>query len=441
MVRIAFIGAGSVTFTKNLLTDIFKFPELHGATVSLHDIDPERLETAGMMARWTSEQLGAGAKVEEHHDRRKALESANFVINMVQIGMHEASLLDFEIPKKYGLKQTIADTLGIGGIFRGLRTIPFMLDLGEDMRELCPEAVLLNYTNPMSMLVWAFYKAFPDMKVVGLCHSVPYTAHEISSYIGVPYEKLLFECSGINHIAWMTRLEVDGEDAYPLLFRAMENPDIYVRDRVRFELMRHLGYFVTESSEHNAEYTPYFIKDEALIEKLGIPIDEYIRRSEDNLKEYEWTRRKLLAGETFPLERSVEYGSLIIHSMTTGEPRLIYGNVRNDHLIDNLPEGSCVEVTLAVDGATLRPCHVGTLPPQLAGMCLPHIAVQELTVRAALEGNRDHVYHAAMLDRHAPSVLSLDEIHSLVDDLIDAHGDVLPEEIWSAARLRTDHTR
>jgi alpha-galactosidase len=432
MTRIAFIGAGSVEFTKNLLTDIFEFPELRGATVALHDIDPERLETAGMMARWTSDQLEAGAQVEEHLDRRAALEGADFVVNMVQIGMHEATLLDFEIPRKYGLKQTIADSMGIGGIFRGLRTIPFVLDLARDMRELCPRALLLNYTNPMSMLMEALYTAHPEVRSVGLCHSVPYTAREIASYIGVSHEELLFECAGINHIAWMTRLEVDGEDAYPRLFEAMEDPTVYVRDKVRFELMRQFGYFVTESSEHNAEYTPYFLRDDGLIERFDVPVDEYIRRSERNLDRYAETRRKLLAGGTFPLQRSVEYGSLIIHSMVTGRSRTIYGNVENTALIGNLPDGCCVEVPVLVDETGLRPCHVGDLPPQLAATCAPHTAVQNLTVRAALEGKREHVYHAAMLDRHASSVLSLDEIAALVDELIEAHGDALPEGVRSS---------
>ena len=427
--KIAFIGAGSVVFTKSLMTDTLSFPELHGITIALHDIDQERLETAGMMARWTSEQLGAGAKVEEHLDRRGALEGADFVVNMVQIGMHESTLIDFEIPKKYGLKQTIADSMGIGGIFRGLRTIPFVLDLAGEMVELCPKALLLNYTNPMSILMEALYTARPEIKSVGLCHSVPYTAREISSYIGVEHEDLLFECAGINHIAWMTRLEVDGEDAYPRLFEAMEDPDVYARDKVRFELMRRFGYFVTESSEHNAEYVPYILKDDDLIERYDVPVDEYIRRSEENLVQYGETRRKLLAGEDFPLDRSVEYGSLIIHSLVTGEARAVYGNVENTGLITNLPEGCCVEVPILVDATGLRPCHVGDLPPQCAATCAPHTAVQNLTVRAALEGRRDHVHHAAMLDRHAPSVLSLDEIADMVDELIEAHGDAMPEGV------------
>ncbi|HET9964921.1 MAG TPA: hypothetical protein VFQ10_05970, partial [Rubrobacter sp.] len=348
--KVAFIGAGSVVFTKNLLTDTLSFPELHGTTIALHDIDPERLETAGMMARWTSDQLDADASVEEYLDRRRALEGADFVVNMVQIGMHEATLLDFEIPKKYGLKQTIADSMGIGGIFRGLRTIPFVLDLAGEMRELCPNALLLNYTNPMGILMEALYTASPETKSVGLCHSVPYTAREISSYIGVEHEELLYECAGINHIAWMTRLEVEGEDAYPRLFAAMEDPDVYAKDKVRFELMRRFGYFVTESSEHNAEYVPYFLKDDELIQLYDVPVDEYVRRSEENLVQYAETRRKLLAGEDFSLGRSVEYGSLIMHSLVTGEARAIYGNVENTGLVTNLPEASCVEVPILVDG-------------------------------------------------------------------------------------------
>jgi alpha-galactosidase len=355
---------------------------------------------------------------------------------MVQIGMHEATLLDFEIPKKYGLKQTIADSMGIGGIFRGLRTIPFVLDLAGEMRELCPRALLLNYTNPMGILMESLYTASPETKCVGLCHSVPYTAREIASYIGVDHEELLYECAGINHIAWMTRLEVEGEDAYPLLFAAMRDPDVYAKDKVRFELMRRFGYFVTESSEHNAEYVPYFLKDDDLIERYDVPVDEYVRRSEENLVQYAETRRKLLAGEDFPLGRSVEYGSLIMHSLVTGEARAIYGNVENTGLITNLPAGCCVEVPILVDDTGLRPCHVGNLPPQCAATCAPHTAVQNLTVRAALEGSRDHVYHAAMLDRHAPSVLSLDEIAEMVDELIEGHGEAMPEGVRTSGAVR-----
>lgn len=426
MTKIAFVGAGSVVFAKNLLYDMLSFPELQDATFALHDIDPERLETAGLMARWTRDRVCASASVEEHLDRRAALDSADYVINAVQIGMHEATLLDFEIPRRYGLKQTIADSMGVGGIFRALRTIPFMLDLAHDLSELCPKALLLNYTNPMSMLVWAAYSAYPEIRCVGLCHSVPLTARQIASYIGVPHERLVYECYGINHIAWMTRLEVDGEDVYPRLREAMERPQVYAKDKVRFELMRDLGYFVTESSEHNAEYTPYFLKDDREIEKYGVPVDEYIRRSEENLRSYAETRQKLLRGEGFPLERSVEYGARIIHAEVAGEPELVWGNVRNGGLVSNLPEDCCVEVPIVVDRSGLRPCRMGALPPQLAATCMPHVFVQELTVRAALEGKREHVYQAVMLDRHAPSVLSLDQMREMTTKLLRAHGDSLP---------------
>ena len=426
---------GSVVFTKNLLTDTLSFPDLHGTTITLHDIDPERLETAGMMARWTSDQLSAEARVEEHLDRRRALEGADFVVNMVQIGMHEATLLDFEIPKKYGLKQTIADSMGIGGIFRGLRTIPFVLDLASEMRELCPRALLLNYTNPMSILMEALYTASPETKSVGLCHSVLTPARD-SFDIGVEHEDLIYECAGINHIAWMTRLEVEGEDAYPRLFAAMEDPEVYAEDKVRFELMRRFGYFVTESSEHNAEYVPYFLKDDELIELYDVPVDEYIRRSEENLIQYAETRRKLLAGEDFSLGRSVEYGSLIMHSLVTGEARAIYGNVENTGLVTNLPTGCCVEVPILVDDTGLRPCHVGGPSAAVRRHLRPAHRCPEPHGEGGSGGGRDHVYHAAMLDRHAASVLSLDEIAAMVDELIEAHGDAMPEGVRTSGAGR-----
>jgi alpha-galactosidase len=427
MLKIAMIGAGSVVFVKNLLTDILDFPELRNVVITLHDIDAERLETAGMMARWTAAQFGAGAaRIEEHADRRAALDGADFVINMVQIGMHEATLIDFGIPRRHGLKQTIADTLGIGGIFRGLRTIPFMVDLVTDMRAMCPDALLMNYTNPMSILTQAVYEAFPEQKVVGLCHNVQNTANELASYLGVASDRLSYDCAGINHMTWFLKLRIDGEDAYPRLRQAMDDPAIFAKDKVRFELMRSFGWFVSESSEHNAEYTPYFLKDDRTIADYDVPVDEYVRRSERNLRRYAETRRKLLAGEAFPLERSVEYGSLIVHAMATGEARVIYGNVRNAGLIDNLPRDCCVEVPVVVDRNGLRPCAAGSLPPELAGYCAPHVYVQDLTVKAALEGSRDRVHRAAMLDRHAASVLSIRQIRTMVDEMIEAHGGAMP---------------
>jgi alpha-galactosidase len=404
-------------------------PELRDCTIALHDIDAERLETAGMMARWTSTQLGANAVVQEHADRRGCVAGANFVINMVQIGMHPATLIDFDIPRRYGLKQTIADTVGIGGIFRGLRTIPFMLELVHDMRELCPDALLMNYTNPMSILTWAVYRAYPQQAVVGLCHNVQFTARDLAEYMDVDVARVTYHCAGINHMTWFLRLMVDGQDAYPRLRSAAEDPAIFGRDKIRFELMRQLGWFVSESSEHTAEYTPYFLRRADQIAQYDVPVDEYVRRSKRNLQRYAETRRQLLAGESFPLERSAEYGSVIIHAMVTGTPRLFYGNVRNTRLIENLPEGCCVEVPVVADHNGLRPVHVGELPPELAAHCAPHVFVQDLAVRAALEGAPERVYRAAMLDRHAASALSIQEIRAMVDDLIAAHGAALPAGI------------
>jgi alpha-galactosidase len=426
--KIAFIGAGSVVFTKNLLGDILTFPELAQCTISLYDIDPQRLETAAQMARWTAGALGAKPTIEAHLDRRRALDGASYAINMIQVGGHAATLLDFDIPRKYGLLQTIGDSHGIGGIFRALRTIPVMRAIARDMEEVCPGALMLNYTNPMSMLCWSWFES-TCIPIVGLCHSVQYTTEQIAGYAGVPYEEVTYLGAGINHVAWILRFEHQGKDAYPLLRAALEQGRIPQDDLVRAELFRRLGYYVTESSEHNAEYSAHFIPHTGQVEKFHVPIDEYIRRSEENLQEFAQIRAQLARGEPFEIERSAEYGSLIIHSIETGQPRVIYGNLRNDDLITNLPHGCCVEVPCLVDANGVQPTHIGALPPQLAGMSRMHVAVQELTVRAALEGRREHVYHAAMLDPLVAASMPLDRIWSMVDELIAAHGDALPEGI------------
>lgn len=423
------IGAGSVVFVKNLLSDILEFPELRDATIALHDIDMERLETAGMMARWIAGQFGAAATIEEHADRRACLDGADFVINMVLIGGPEAIVPEFDIPERYGLKQTIADTVGIGGIFRGLRTIPFMMEMVQDMRELCPDALLLNYTNPMSILTWAVYKAFPKQQVVGLCHNVQYTARDLASYLDVDVDRLSYDCAGINHMTWFLRLEIDGEDAYPRLHQAMQDPAIFARDKVRFEMYRQLGWFVSESSRHCAEYVPYFLKNVEEIRKYDIPVGDLKNRTSQKIARYRDSRRALLAGEDLPIERSVEYGSNIIHAMVTNRPQLIYGNVKNTRLIENLPEDCCVEVPTIVDRNGLRPCHVGDLPPELAAHCAPHVFVQDLVVRAALDGDRERVYRAAILDRHAAAVLTIPEIRAMVDELIETQAAALPRGI------------
>lgn len=426
--KITFIGAGSVVFTKNLLGDILTFPELHGCTISLHDTDPARLEVAEQMARWTATALAARPQIEATLDRREALNGADYVVNMVQVGGHAATLIDFDIPREYGLRQTIGDSHSIGGIFRALRTIPVMQSIARDMEQVCPGAIMLNYTNPMSMLCWAWFAA-TSIPIVGLCHSVQYTTEQIAGYAGVPYEEVTYLGAGINHVAWILRFEHNGADAYPLLRRALDEGRIPPDDLVRAELFRRLGFYVTESSEHNAEYSAHFIPQPGEIERLHIPIDEYVRRSEDNLKEFDDIRAQLQRGEPFEIERSAEYASLIIHAMETGQPRVIYGNLRNDDLITNLPHGCCVEVPCLVDRNGVQPTHIGALPPQLAGMSRQHVAVQELTVRAALEGRREHVYHAAMLDPLTAASMPLDHIWAMVDALIDAHGDALPEGI------------
>lgn len=431
MTKIAMIGAGSVVFLKNLLTDILDMPELRAARIALHDIDPERLDTAGMMARWTARQFSADAAIEEHRERRAALDGADFVINMVQIGMHEATLIDFDIPRRYGIKQTIADTVGIGGVFRGLRTIPFMVDLVRDMRAVCPNAMLLNYTNPMSILTQAVYTAFPEQAVVGLCHNVQFTARDLAEYLGVAYERVSYRCAGINHMNWFLELAVDGKDAYQQLRAAMDDPAIAAKDKVRFELMRLFGKFISESSEHNAEYNCYFMNRDEQIAAYDVPVDEYVRRSERNLQRYAETRRKLLAGEAFPIERSLEYGSLIIHAKVTGEPQVIYGNVRNDRLIDNLPPDACVELPVVADRGGLTPCRIGSLPPELAGYCAPHTYFQELVVRAALEGDRERVYRAVALQPSIASVLSFSQIRAMADEMIAAHGAAMPAGLRS----------
>ncbi len=435
MTRIAFIGAGSVEFTRNLLGDILTFPELADATIALHDIDPERLETAEAMARWTAKALDAPAKIEAHLDRRRALDGCDFVVNMIQVGGHAATLLDFEIPARFGVRQTIADTLGIGGIFRSLRTIPVMQGIAADMAELCPSAWLLNYTNPMAMLCWAVYSGTPVTNVVGLCHSVQNTTRELAELVSVPFEEITFLGAGINHQAFILRFERDGENLYPLLDEAIAN-DPELRRRVRVEIYRRFGHFPTESSEHGSEYLPWFLRSDELIERFRLVVGDYIGRSEENLEMYEEQKRMLAAGEPLEIERSLEYASLIIHSMVTGQERVIYGNVRNSGLITNLPEGCCVEVPCLVDRTGVRATHVGELPPQLAALNRTFANVCELTVRAALEGRRDHVHHAALLDPNTAGTISPERTHEMVEALIEAHGDALPEGIRSVEHSR-----
>jgi len=429
MTRIAFIGAGSVEFTRNLLGDILSFPELADAEIVLHDINEERLATAAAMARWTNKAVGARAQVSAQLDRRRALDGADFAVNVIQVGGHAATLLDFEIPKKYGLRQTIADTSGVGAVFRALRTIPVMLGIADDMAELCPDAWMLNYTNPMAMNCWAWYAGSPHQNIVGLCHSIQNTSRQVAEYVGVPPQEITFHGAGVNHMSWVLRVEHDGRSLYPALDAAIAADPEGLGRHVRVQIYKRFGYFPTESSEHFAEYVPWFMRDEAEIERLRIPVGEYVRRSEENLEMYAEEKRVLAAGEPFEIERSGEYAALIIHSMVTGVPRTVYGKVRNTGLITNLPQDACVEVPCLVDRAGLQPTHVGDLPAQCAALDRTFLNVVELTVRAALEGRRDHVLQAVTLDPNAAAVLSLAQMEALVDEMLAAERDMMPEAL------------
>jgi alpha-galactosidase len=433
--RITLIGAGSVEFTRILLADLSAFPELAEATIVLHDINPERLTTAEQIATAANATAGAHFNIEAHLDRRAALEGADFVINEIQVGGFDATLRDFEIPKRYGLRQTIADTLGVGGVFRALRTIPVVLDIADDMDQLCPEATLLNYTNPMAMLCWAVWASGRDTRVVGLCHSVQNTHEQLAEIIGVPEPEIDYLTAGINHQAWVLRFARGDENLYPLLDEAIaRDPDGLAR-RVRVELYRQFGHFPTESSEHSAEYLPWFMSHDDQLERYRIPVDEYIRRSQDNLREYEEIKRMLAAGEPLPLLHEGELAPRYVHAMVTGATRIEYGNVRNDGLITNLPDGCCVEVPCRIDAQGVHPIAVGALPPQCAALNRTMVNVADLTVSAVLEGRRDHVYQAVLLDPNAGATLTIAQVHDMVDELIEAHGDLMPDGIRAAARV------
>jgi len=439
--KIAMIGAGSTVFAKNLLGDILSFPELGGADIRLFDINQERLDVTEQVAGRVAKAVGASPRVTATTDRERALDGADFVINMIQVGGYKpATVTDFNIPKQYGLRQTIADTLGIGGIMRALRTVPVLLDMSRDMERLCPDTLHMNYVNPMAMNVWGLARQTP-IKTVGLCHSVQHTAEELANDLGIPVEEIDYLAAGINHMAFYLKFEHHGENLYPRLMELANSGKMPEWNRVRYEMLRRLGYFVTESSEHFAEYVPYFIKRgrEDLIEKFNVPLDEYPRRCEAQLGGWEDLRTTLQDPDA-PLEvrRSVEYGSLIIHSMVTGQPRVVYGNVMNSpalgagKLISNLPDECCVEVPCLVDRQGLQPTRIGHIPPQLAALMQTNINVQALTVEALVTGNREHIYHAAMLDPHTAAELDLNQIWSLTDDLLKQHGDFVPQELQAA---------
>ncbi len=431
MVKISFLGAGSTVFARSLIGDLLSFPEFSEITLSLHDIDESRLHTSQVVARKIAEALHVHPTIETTTDRCASLDGADYAIGMFQIGGYKPStVIDFEIPRQYGLRATIADTLGIGGIMRALRTIPVMLAMCRDMERWCPDVMFLNYVNPMAMNCWAMNRETP-IKHVGLCHSVQGTAAQMAHDIQVPIGEINYLSAGINHMAFYLKFEHrSGEDLYPRLRQVIHEGRVPDWNRVRYEMLLRLGYFVTESSEHFSEYVPWFIKRDRpdVIEQFNIPLDEYLRRCEEQIAHWEQQRHELEdLQQPVTIQPSMEYGSGIIHSIETNTPRVIYGNVDNQGLIDNLPAGCCVEVPCLVDRNGIQPTHIGALPPQLAALMQTNINVQALAVEAVLTGKREHIYHAAMLDPHTAAELTLDQIWSLVDDLIDAHSGWIPE--------------
>jgi len=435
MTRVAFIGAGSIEFTRNVVTDLcvseLGVSELGGELrLALHDISAERLAFADRLVRQIVAQTGSTATVTASASREEALRDATYVINEIQVGGYAATRLDFDLPARYGVRQTIADTIGIGGIFRGLRTIPVAVSLAEDMLRYCPGAYLLNYTNPMAMLPWAVYEGTEFDRVFGLCHSVRDTHAFLAGLVGVDQAEISFVTAGFNHQAFVLRFEHQGTSLYPQLAKVID-ADPELARRVRVQLFRRFGYFPTESSEHSAEYVPWFMRHDAEVERFRIFVGDYLARSEENLRELDQLSSQLAAGEPLELEPTRELASQFIYSCETGAEQEIYVNVRNGGLIENLPANACVEVPcdLGSGGPTPRP--VGSLPVQLAALNRTFLNVVELTVQAVLTGSRDHVYQAALLDPNTSATLTTDQTVALCDELLEAHSDLLPAGLRS----------
>jgi alpha-galactosidase len=430
MGKITFIGAGSTVFAKNVLGDCLLTPSLQGFELALFDIDPVRLNDSLQMLSNLIGTTGSSCTVRAYSDRKEALRGAKYVVNAIQVGGYEPStVIDFEIPKKYGLRQTIADTIGIGGIFRNLRTIPVMLDMAQDIQEVCPDAWFLNYTNPMAVLTNVM-NTFGGVRTVGLCHSVQICVSHLFRDLGLDPTGVRSKIAGINHMAWLLEVTKDGADLYPEINRrARIRQQEKHHDMVRYELMFKFGYYVTESSEHNAEYHPYFIKRSypELIEALNIPLDEYPRRCVRQIEQWSHMRGELVNNIHLSHTRTHEYASYIFEAMETNNPIKIGANVMNTGLITNLPKEACVEVPCLVDANGVTPTYVGDLPPQLAALNRTSINTQLLTIEAAVTGKREHIYHAALLDPHTSAELSMDDIVALCDDLIEAHGEWLPK--------------
>ena len=472
MPKITFMGAGSTVFAKNVLGDSMMTPALEESTIALYDIDAVRLNESAMMLEAINRNNGNKAAIEKYlgvENRKDALRGADYVVNAIQVGGYDpCTITDFEIPKKYGLEQTIADTLGVGGVFRALRTIPVMMDFARDIEEVCPDAWFLNYTNPMAMLTGAMLR-LTDVKTVGLCHSVQVCAPTLLNELGIGYDdSVQCKIAGINHQAWLLECTRNGEDLYPEIKRRArlynagkldigsyeerlkmiqngeplpgeweerfrEEYDLYQKtgrhgDMVRLELMLRFGYYITESSEHNAEYTPYFIKRNypELIERFNVPLDEYPRRCIHQIEEWKQRGHELTMNPSLSHTRSREYASYIMEAMETNHPIKIGGNVLNSGLITNLPQNACVEVPCLVDASGVQPTFIGDLPEQCAALNRTNINVQLLAIEAARTRRKDYIYQAVMLDPHTSAELSIDDIVAMCDELIEAHGDWLP---------------
>lgn len=433
--KITFLGAGSTIFAKNVLGDCLLAEGLPCFEIALLDIDEERLEESYALICALRDKYKPAVTVNKYlatddKQTEEAFDGASYVVNAIQVGGYEpCTVTDFEIPKKYGLRQTIADTLGIGGIFRGLRTIPVMKKYADVMEKVCPNALLLNYTNPMSILS-GYMQRYTKVKTVGLCHSCQVVVSHINESLKLPQlNEAKYTLAGINHMCWLLTLQdKNGNDLYPL-FKEKFNEVKPANDLVRLEIMNRFGYYNTESSEHTAEYHPYFIKKDhpEFIERFNIPLDEYPRRCINQIKDWKELREKIMQPENVVHERSHEYGSRIIEACETGVPYKIYGNVQNTGLITNLPANACVEVPIMVDNNGLNPCFVGDIPDQLAGLNMTHIAVHNMVIKAAVTLEKEYIYMAAYLDPHTRDQLTFDEIKSLCDDLIEAHGDWLPK--------------
>lgn len=430
MPKITFLGAGSTVFAKNVLGDIMTTPALQDCELALFDIDPVRLQDSQNMLMNLKSTSGSKCAIHSFTDRREALKGAKYVINAIQVGGYDpCTITDFEVPKKFGLRQTIGDTIGIGGIFRNLRTIPVLLEFAKDIREVCPDAWFFNYTNPMAVLT-NIMNTDGGVRTVGLCHSVQACVPALFRSLDMDPEGVRWKIAGINHMAWLLDISRNGVDLYPEIKRRAAAKQMEThRDMVRFEMMFRFGYYGTESSIHNAEYLPYFIKRSypELLERFNIPLDEYPRRCINQIEQWKSMREGLVNNKNIVHTRSNEYASYMIEAMETDKPFRIGGNVMNTGLITNLPQNACVEVTCLVDRNGITPTYVGNLPPQLAALNLTNINTQLLTIEASRTRKKEHIYHAALLDPHTSAELSIDDTVALCDALIEAHGDWLPK--------------